>query len=342
MTVTLEPSAAAGPAGRSLRADDLRALVELVRDIDRNVSDEERIDQLRQLEDLKNAAAAAQARITVDFDESQRAEQEGAGVPESLRGAGVGAQVALARRESPHRGGRYLGLAKALVREMPNTLRAMELGVVSEWRATLIRRETACLERDQCTTIDAELCSDPARLESLGDKKLVAEIRRRAYELDPRSVVERARTAENERRVTIRPAPDTMCYLTALLPVAEGVATYAALTRAADRARAAGDQRGKGQVMADTMVELVTGQAEAQAVPVSIDLIMTDTALFAGGDEPAHLQDYGPIPAGVARHLATMGSRARTWLRRLYTSPSTGQLVAMDAATYRFPNALRG
>ncbi len=184
------------------------------------------------------------------------------------------------------------------------------------------------------------MCADPARVEGLGDKRLVAEVRRRAYQLDPRSVVDRARSAENERRVTIRPAPDTMCYLTALLPVAQGVAAYAALTRAADTARAAGDPRGKGQVMADTMVERVTGQAEAQAVPVSIDLIMTDTALFAGGDEPAHLDGYGPIPAGVARHLATIGSRERTWLRRLYTSPATGQLVAMDAATYRFPKGL--
>jgi len=32
------------------------------------------------------------------------------------------------------------------------------------------------------------------------------------------------------------------------------VAAYAALTRAADQARAAGDPRSRGQVMADTMV----------------------------------------------------------------------------------------
>ena len=68
----------------------------LVGDIDRNVSDDERIDQLRLLEDLKNAAAAAQARIAVDFDDSQRAEQEAAGVPESLRG-----QVSAPRSRSP-------------------------------------------------------------------------------------------------------------------------------------------------------------------------------------------------------------------------------------------------
>ena len=34
--------------------------------------------------------------------------------------------------------------------------------------------------------------------------------------------------------MTIRPAPDAMTYVTALLPVAQGVGVYAALKRAAD------------------------------------------------------------------------------------------------------------
>ncbi|MFJ6314278.1 hypothetical protein ACIQHS_19580, partial [Pseudarthrobacter oxydans] len=64
------------------------------------------IDQLRELEDLKSLVAAKQARIAVAFDLSQRREQAAAGVPAKERGAGVAAQVALARRESPARGGR--------------------------------------------------------------------------------------------------------------------------------------------------------------------------------------------------------------------------------------------
>ena len=60
--------------------------------------------------------------MSVDFDASQREAQAAAGVPARKRGAGVGAQIALARRDSPVRGGRHLGLAKALVREMPHAL----------------------------------------------------------------------------------------------------------------------------------------------------------------------------------------------------------------------------
>ena len=102
------------------------------------------IDQLRQLEDLKAVAAARQAEITVAFDLAQRREQAAAGVPADEQGAGVGAQVALARRESPSRGGRLLGLAKTLT-GMPRTFAAFRSGRLSEWRTTLVVKETICL-----------------------------------------------------------------------------------------------------------------------------------------------------------------------------------------------------
>ena len=82
--------------------------------LDRRVDDAERVTQLELLERLKSAAAAAQAEVTVDLAASQRAEQLAAGVPAATAGAGVGAQVGLARRDSPFRGGHYLGLAQAL------------------------------------------------------------------------------------------------------------------------------------------------------------------------------------------------------------------------------------
>src|SRR5690606_8655114 len=222
------------------------------------------------------------ARLSVDLDASQRAGQARAGVPLSRRGAGIGAQVALARRESPHRGGRLLGLAKALVVEMPHTYRALQEGLLSEWRATLLVRESACLSVPDRTAFDAEMAGDPAQLEGLGDRQLVARAKKVAYRLDAASVVRRARKAEGERCVSLRPAPDTMSYLTGLLPVAQGVAVLAALTKAADSARAQGDPRSRGQVMADTLVERVTGQETADAVPVEVQVVMTERTLLAG------------------------------------------------------------
>ncbi len=118
--------------------------------------------------------------------------------------------------------------------------------------------------------------------------------------IDPAAAVRRARRAEAERCVTLRPAPDTMTYLTALLPVAQGVAVHAALRRTADRVRADGDERGRGQVMADTLVELTTGQTSAEAVGVQVGLVMSDATLLGAGHEPALLDgNAGAGPGGA-------------------------------------------
>ena len=62
-----------------------------------------------------------------------------------------------------------------------------------------------------------------------------------ADRLDAAAATERARRAESERRVTIRPVADAMAVVSALLPVAQAVAVHAALTQAALSAKAAGE-----------------------------------------------------------------------------------------------------
>ncbi|MDV8149884.1 HNH endonuclease [Arthrobacter sp. B10-11] len=299
------------------------------------------IDQLRELEELKSAVAARQARIAVAFDLKQRSEQARAGMPAEELGTGVAAQIALARRESPARGSRLLGLAKALVTEMPHTLAGLESGQLSEWRATLLVRETACLSPADRSAVDEELASDVGTFSGAGDRAVIAAARTAAYRRDPRSVADRASHAAAERHVSLRPAPDTMCYLTAFLPVAEGVAVHAELTRHADKFRSGGDARSRGQVMADALVERITGTAVGIS-GVEIQLVMTDRTLFQGDSEPARLPGYGIVPAEWARKIAVRGHDRplNVWLRRLYTAPGSGDLVAMDSRARLFPPGL--
>lgn len=152
------------------------------------------IDQLRALEAMKSAIVALQARIAVAFDLAQRQEQAEAGVPSSERGQGVGSQVALARRESPNKGSQLLGLAKALVTEMPRTLAALESGQLNEWRATLLVKETACLSVEDRAAVDEDLAADTGTFEGKGDKAIVAAAKAAAYRRDPRSVARRQST----------------------------------------------------------------------------------------------------------------------------------------------------
>ncbi len=302
--------------------------------------DGEGVEALSALERVKAAAAAAQARIAVDLDVSQRRVQAGAGVRARDLGTGVAAQVALARRDSPARGARHLGLAHALVEELPHTLAALERGETSEWRATLVARETACLSRRDRGVVDAELAARPGGLGRLGDRAVACEARRIAYRLDPVAFTDRAARAERERRVTLRPAPETMSVLSGLLPVRQGVAVLASLTRHADTLRCQGDDRSRGQIMADTLVERVTGQATAAAVPLEVQVVISDQALLGSGAAPARVAGYGPVPAPLARSWIR-DTHAPVWLRRLYATPATGDLVAMDSRRRRFAGQLR-
>ena len=189
------------------------------------------VEQIGWLERVKSAAAAGQARAAALLDQKRRADESAAGLPKAKQGRGVASEVALARRDSPSRGNRLLGLAEALVHEMPHTLAALECGALSEWWATLIVRESACLDVEDRRVLDAELCADVRKLDGMGDKRITAEAKQIAARLDAQAVVDRAAKAEKDRRVTIRPAPDCMTHVTVLLPVAQGVGVYAALNK---------------------------------------------------------------------------------------------------------------
>lgn len=264
------------------------------------VPEDEAIEQVAALERLKSAAAAAQARVTATLWQARVARETDAGVPADQRGRGLADEIALARREHPSRGSRHLGLARALVEELPRTLDHLATGSTSEWTATVMARETAVLEPDDRRQVDAELAG---RLSEMTPRQVERAARARAQALDAAAVVRRRARAVAERRVSLRPQPDAMASLTGLVPMEQGVAAWAVLRRDAEARKAAGDDRGIGQLMADLLVERVTGQGTADAVPVEVQLVMTPGTLLGLSDAPADLPGHGLLPAEVARVL---------------------------------------
>lgn len=212
------------------------------------------VDVIARLEEVKNAAAAAQAQAEAVFVAQQQLVQARAGMPREKIGRGVAEQVALARHESPWRGRQLCGLAYVLVREMPLAMAAFGVGTLSEYRAGILARETACLSAGHRAAVDAMVCGDPERLASMGSRELAAAAKRAALSLDAAAVAKRFARAESERFVSLRPAADGMTLLTALVPLRQGVRIYNLLTKVADGAKAAGDERGKGQLMADALL----------------------------------------------------------------------------------------
>ena len=266
------------------------------------------------LEALKGAAAAAQARLTA----AAVVDREALG--EDSRS--VRADLALARRCSPTLADQHVGVARALVEELPLTMEALTRGEISERRAMIVVRETACLSLEHRGEVDRRLASV---IGSLGDKALAAAARRAGAALDAESLAQRHRRAVASRRVSVRPAADGMAWLSVLGPMKDVIGAHLALTREEGRrhvidpdlpageweaaaAAARADTRGKGAWLADRALELLSGRAPGQPQPVEVSLVMTDRVLlpaaFGGvvpADDCATIPGWGPVPGAEAR-----------------------------------------
>ena len=313
---------------------DLHALIDDLLILQRPTDDTDLISQLDSLERLKAAAAAAQARLAFELAGQRAGSDE----------ASIGAEVALARRESPHAGGRHLALARALLTDLPVTHAALSVGDLSEARAMIIATETHHLCAADRRAADAELAGVPGVLEGLGEAALRDRARTIAYRLDDQAATRRHLGARQDRHVTGRILGDGTARITAVVGQEHFAAVIGALDTAAGTARAAGDPRTHSQVKADTLVERVTGIDPAAPMTLHVNLVVGVDTLLADDPAPGHLIGSGPIPATLARALvngATPVTRdQRATLRRLFVTPHDRQLVAMESRSRTFPKAL--
>jgi hypothetical protein len=302
-------------------------------------TEEEAIDRITALEELNSASAAAQARETLTFDMLRRNRETDDGMPSKKQGRGVGAEVALARKVSRHRGDTLLKFSRTLLMDLPKTYAAMKGGDISEEKARIVAKESDWLPREKKHELDERMAE---RLPEVGVRRLGNEVRALAQKLDQRAAVEHLDRCVEERQVSVRPAPGNMAYLSALLPMSQAVAAYANLKKSAQTIIATGEAEGRtqSQIAADLLVERLTGQETAAAVPTEVHLIMQASSLFEPGEEPAWFPGVGPIPAKSARDFVAE-NEAAVFLRRLYTRPQDGQLVRMDSRRREFAGLLR-
>lgn len=302
-------------------------------------SEEEAIDRITVLEELNSVGAAAQARETLTFDMLRRNREAEDGVSSKKQGRGVGAEIGLARKVSRSRGSALLKFSRTLLMDLPRTYAAMKVGDISEEKARIVAKETAWLPREKRREADERMAD---RLAEVGVRRLGNEVRALAQRLDQKAAVEHLDRCVEERTVSVRPAPGNMAYLTALLPMPQAVAAFANLTKSAQSLIGTGASGGRtqGQLMADLLVERLTGQETAEAVPTEVHVVMNASSLFEPGDEPAWFPGVGPIPAAAARSFVAENA-AEVFLRRLFTRPTDGQLVRMDSKRREFAGLLR-
>ncbi|MDQ3485993.1 MAG: HNH endonuclease, partial [Actinomycetota bacterium] len=293
----------------------------------------DRVDQLEALERLKSAAAAAQARIAEALDRSRHEQRPGAS------DASVGSEIGLARHESPHRGRELLGLARALVDDLPHTLAALERGDLNERRAMLIAHETRDLCASDRRLVDAEVAAD-ADLATLGDRRLSWAVRRIVLRVDEPRALRRREKAVASRHVSGRLLGDGTGLISAIISDVHYAAIMTSLRQRATLERQLpgneGDDRSHGQRVADLFVERLTGQATATSVPVTIGPVVSAETLFGDDPEPGEISGYGPVPATVARRIAGASPDQQTRIRQLLRLDDNDTLIAMDSNAQTF------
>jgi hypothetical protein len=309
------------------RLDDLLAeLAGLVAD-GSPVPDADRIDRLDRLERVRAAVVAVQAAEMVRFASSQVAEQLAADVHPKRIGQGIADQIALACRVSPWEGSRRLGMARALWFDLPETYAQLTQGRLHERVAEQVVTETRHLDVEQRRAVDTAV--NAAGIATMGVRAAAQCARKHAYEADPKGYVDRGKTERKHRRVSLRSAPDTMSLLTGYLPVEQGVACWASLRKPADALKAAGDPRSRDQIMADLLVERLTGQANAEDVNIEVQLLMPlDCLLDPTVERAAQLLGFGPLPGPLGREIV-LTSKGRKWWRRLFTCPTGASGMAV-------------
>jgi hypothetical protein len=274
------------------------------------------IDGLAELETARCALEALQARWTLDFARAEAAYQVEAGrdEPDKIERS-IGAQVGLACRTSPVEGRRRVRTARDLHDGLDHLRVLFAAGELSAHRVSVVVEATAHLDGRERADVDRMLAT--RGIAGLGVGRLRDLARSLAAQVAPDKFRVRCAAARSGRRVTLRPSADGMTDLTAHLPVEQGAACYAALQRAFAEVSVdpAPLSRGRGQVMADTLVERVTGRATADAVDIQVQVVVPVEALVDPDSPlPAAIPGLGPVPADL---IATTAGR-RAW-RRLVT-----------------------
>ncbi|MET0978497.1 MAG: DUF222 domain-containing protein [Paeniglutamicibacter terrestris] len=312
------------------------------------VGEVSRAARIAALERAKASVCAAQAKEAYGLEQDVVARHEDDGVYKDFPARGVGAEVALARMDAQYLGPRFSSYAKSMIEHMPYTFDALQRGELKESRSMLIVRETNNLDPGVRELIDREIAGEQGSLEGVGDNELRSRIRKIVLAFDNTEDMIKHGDAENRRRISLTPTPDGMMRISGVLPIIQGVAMKQALLAKVAKRRAKGDARTDQQIMADTTVERITGQEVASRPGLSLSVSMTDRSLLEGDSEPAFIQGYGTISAEYVRRmiardpkLSKRKQKARVWMRRLYTSPTTGQLVAMDSKARIVPQKLK-
>jgi hypothetical protein len=331
----------------------------------------DRIDYLSALERQDGWLFALKQRAITAVAGVQASEGEGAifGVDEAER-----EDVSTALRLAPATAQMRIDIARTLVNNLPNTCSALAIGEISSAHATVIARETASAIRDGMA--ESAIFEIEERAIAFAEfhtpGQVANHVRNAVAKYAPEEFEDITLRAQSMRRVSCFNDPDGMSTVVAILPAAdaqmvmnsieafilrenqriENEATETAGTasrigvsrigmsksdepeerkRTKDMRRADALSSICAAYLAD-LTEVVTPHRRPVTVNVTIDL----PTLLGLAENPGQLAGYGPIPASVARELASDSQ----W-KRFITEPQSGNLLDFGRESYEPPQHLK-
>jgi hypothetical protein len=319
-----------------------------------------RIDFLAALERQDGWLFALKQRAITAVAGAQASVGEGPlfGVDEAER-----EDVSTALRLAPSTAQMRIDIARNLVNNLPNTCSALALGEISSAHATVIARETASAIHDgmsESLIFDIEVRAI-AFAEFHTPGQVANHVRSAVAKYSPEEFEETVSKATSLRRVSCYNDSDGMSTVVAILPAADAQivmnsieafilrADQLSQTESKDSTLAKNQKLSKDQSLTKDMKradalssicaqflsqldDVVTPHRRPLTINVTVDL----PTLLGLAENPGQLAGYGPIPAAVARELASDGR----W-KRFITEPQTGNLLDFGRESYEPPQQLK-
>ncbi len=259
-------------------------------------------------------------------------------------------EVAATLRVSGMAAGRRIAVARDLHYKLPTTRRLLVQGVCSYAQAAIVSEECARLNVDDAREVEARALG-AIRRQTPGQTRRC--VRRAALAVCQPEPAELDETEFARREVLMWHDGGVMATITATLPAPDAMAIWNALTVCAHAMKAADgsgteagakDNRTMAHKRADVLVAWAHQALDDPELPAMQGKKRLDTqvvidlpTLLGLAENPGEIVGFGPIPASLARRLAT---ESQTW-RRLVTDPVTGHLLDYGTKTYAPPTALR-
>jgi hypothetical protein len=286
-----------------------------------------RVDAIVALDRLIAAAHAEQASQIAALH-AERAAVLGLGRGDPT--LSVIGEVAMARNIGPTAASGQVVTALGL-RRLPAVAALFDDGVISSSVVRAVVIESSALHLDDQVVLDGEIAPLLPGLTTARARQATA---RAVIRIDADAARVRAARARADQRVAMFPDTDGAAIMQVRGPAEQILAAFNTLDRHARSLRAAGDDRTRGQIMCQSLVERVTGLSHADQIGVEVQLVLDAPTLLGQDDEPVDLVGHGPIAPDVADDL--IASAPHPTIRRLLVDPVDGTLVAREPRRRHF------